>query len=104
MNRFVELCSTTPARMFGLFPRKGTIAVGSDADIVVFDPDKSATLGVKTLHMKVDYNPYEGRTVQGAPTKVISNGKVIIDGDRFVGQKGGGRFLRRGPSQAPAGL
>jgi dihydropyrimidinase len=104
MNRFVELCSTTPARMFGLFPRKGTIAVGSDADIVIFDPDKPATLSVKTLHMKVDYNPYEGRTVRGTPSKVISRGTVIVDGDRFVGQKGAGRFLRRGPSQAPAGL
>jgi dihydropyrimidinase len=104
MNRFVELCSTTPARMFGLFPRKGTIAVGSDADIVVFDPNRQATLGVKTLHMKVDYNPYEGRTVQGSPTAVICGGEMVIDGDRFVGKKGGGRFLRRGPSQAPAGL
>jgi dihydropyrimidinase len=104
MNRFVELCATTPAKMFGLFPRKGTIAVGSDADIVVFDPNRSATLSAKTLHMKVDYNPYEGRTVQGSPSFVISNGQVIVDGDAFVGSKGGGRFLRRGPSQAPAGL
>jgi dihydropyrimidinase len=104
MNRFVELCSTTPARMFGLFPRKGTIAIGSDADIVVFDPNRRATLSVKTLHMKVDYNPYEGRTVQGSPTAVICGGEIIIDGDQFVGKKGAGRFLRRGPSQAPQGL
>jgi dihydropyrimidinase len=104
LNRFVEVCSTTPARMFGLFPRKGTIAVGSDADIVVFDPTRSTTLGVKTLHMKVDYNPYEGTTVQGTPATVICNGQVVIDGDRFVGRKGAGRFLRRGPSLAPAGL
>jgi dihydropyrimidinase len=104
MNRFVELCSTTPAKMFGLFPRKGTIAVGSDADIVVFDPNRKTTLGVKTLHMKVDYNPYEGRTVQGAPAAVIVNGQVVVDGDKFVGKKGSGRFLKRGPSQAPAGL
>jgi dihydropyrimidinase len=104
LNRFVEVCSTTPARMFGLFPRKGTIAVGSDADIVVFDPNRSTTLGVKTLHMKVDYNPYEGTTVQGAPATVICNGQVVIDGDRFVGRTGAGRFLRRGPSLAPAGL
>src|SRR3954467_4792512 len=104
MNRFVELCPTTPARMFGLFPRKGTIAVGSDADIVIFDPNRSATLGVETLHMKVDYNPYEGRVVQGSPSTGISNGQVIIEGDRFVGRKGAGRFLRGGPSQPPAGL
>jgi dihydropyrimidinase len=104
LNRFVEVCSTTPARMFGLFPRKGTIAVGSDADIVVFDPNRSTTLGVKTLHMKVDYNPYEGTTVQGTPATVICNGQVVIDGDRFVGRTGAGRFLRRGPSLAPAGL
>jgi dihydropyrimidinase len=98
LNRFVELCSTTPARMFGLFPRKGTIAVGSDADIVVFDPELEQTLGVKTLHMRVDYNPYEGTRVTGAPSAVISNGNVIIDGGRFVGKKGAGRFLKRGCS------
>src|ERR687895_526933 len=88
MNRFVELCSTTPAKMFGLFPRKGTIAVGSDADLVVFDPNRRATLGVKTLHMNVDYNPYEGRTVQGGPSEVICGGNVVIEGNKFVGQKG----------------
>ena len=104
MNRFVELCSTTPARMFGLFPRKGTVAVGSDADLVVFDPNASTTLSVKTLHMNVDYNPYEGRTVKGAPSAVVSGGEVIVDGDLFVRKKGAGRFFSRGPSQAPAGL
>ncbi|HET7694466.1 MAG TPA: dihydropyrimidinase [Vicinamibacterales bacterium] len=104
LNRFVELCSTTPAKMFGLFPRKGTIAVGSDADIVIFDPKKTQRLGVKTLHMRVDYNPYEGTVVEGAPSVVISQGKVIVEGDRFVGAKGAGRFVKRGPSLAPAGL
>ena len=104
MNRFVELCATTPAKMFGRVPRKGTIAVGGDADIVVFDPNRSATLSVKTLHMKVDYNPYEGRPVHGSPSHVISGGNVIVDGDAFVGRKGAGRFLKRGPSQAPSGL
>jgi dihydropyrimidinase len=104
LNRFVELCSTTPAKMFGLFPRKGTIAVGSDADIVVFDPHAEQTLGVKTLHMRVDYNPYEGTRVTGAPSTVIANGAVIIENGKFVGRKGAGRFLKRGPSLAPSGL
>src|SRR4026209_2231416 len=83
LNRFVELCSTTPAKMFGLFPRKGTIAVGSDADIVVFDPKKKQTLGATTLHMRVDYSPYEGTVVEGARAFVISQGNVIIEGDKF---------------------
>jgi dihydropyrimidinase len=100
LNRFVELCSTAPAKMFGLFPRKGTIAVGSDADIVLFDPRRTQTLGVNTLHMKVDYNPYEGRTVQGSPSMVIAGGKVIVEDGKFVGKKGDGRFLKRGHSMA----
>ena len=74
LNRFVELTSTSPAKIFGLFPRKGTIAPGSDADIVIFDPTKTMRLGVKTLHMKVDYNPYEGREVTGVTETVISRG------------------------------
>jgi dihydropyrimidinase len=86
--------------MFGLFPRKGTIAVGSDADIVLFDPRRTQTLGVNTLHMKVDYNPYEGRTVQGSPSMVIAGGKVIVEDGKFVGKKGDGRFLKRGHSMA----
>jgi dihydropyrimidinase len=89
-----------PAKMFGLFPRKGTIAVGSDADIVVFDPEKHQTLGVKSLHMRVDYNPYEGTVVHGAPTHVISRGDVVIENDRFVGKRGAGQFVKRGPSLA----
>ena len=79
MNRFVELTSTSPAKIFGLFPRKGTIAPGSDADIVVFDPNRTITLRARTLHMKVDYNPYEGRNVTGATDTVLSRGKVVID-------------------------
>jgi dihydropyrimidinase len=102
LNRFVELCSTSPAKMFGLFPRKGTIAVGSDADIVLFDPERKQTLGVKTLHMKVDYNPYEGTTVQGSPSAVIAGGKVIVEDGKFVGKKGEGKFLKRGQSLAPS--
>ena len=95
LNRFVELTATSPARIFGLFPRKGTIAPGSDADIVIFDPEKQVRLSAGTLHMKVDYNPYEGREVTGATDTVMSRGRIIIDGGRFTGRVGGGSFLRR---------
>jgi dihydropyrimidinase len=95
LNRFVELTSTSPAKIFGLFPRKGTIAPGSDADIVIFDPEKKVRLSQKTLHMKVDYNPYEGREVVGVSDTVISRGRVIIDGGKFVGRTGSGSFIKR---------
>ena len=95
LNRFVELTSTSPAKIFGLFPRKGTIAPGSDADIVVFDPEKKVRLSAKTLHMKVDYNPYEGREVVGATDTVISRGRVVVDGGKFVGRAGSGSFIKR---------
>ena len=97
LNRFVELTSTAAAKMFGLFPKKGTIAVGSDADIVIFDPEKKTTLAAKTLHMKADYNPYEGRSVTGVTETVLSRGKVIIDGGKFTGKAGAGSFLKRDP-------
>src|SRR3954465_7817131 len=99
LNRFVELTSTSPAKIFGLFPRKGTIAPGSDADIVVFDPEKTLRLGVKTLHMRVDYNPYEGREVTGATDTVVSRGKVVIVAGKFSGKAGAGLFLKRNPRQ-----
>jgi dihydropyrimidinase len=95
LNRWVELTSTSPAKIFGLFPRKGTIAPGSDADIVVFNPDRTQVLSVKTLHMNVDYNPYEGRVVQGVSETVISRGNVIVKDEKFVGRHGGGSFLKR---------
>jgi dihydropyrimidinase len=95
LNRFVELTSTSPAKIFGLFPRKGTIAPGSDADIVIFDPEKKQRLSAKTLHMKVDYNPYEGREVTGVTDTVISRGRVIVDNGSFTGRAGAGSFLRR---------
>ena len=95
INRFVELTSTSPAKIFGLFPRKGTIAPGSDADIVIFDPEKTTTLSVHSLHMKVDYNPYEGRQVTGVTETVISRGRVVIDNGRFVGRAGAGAFIKR---------
>ena len=97
LNRFVELTSTSPAKIFGLFPKKGTIAPGSDADIVIFDPNKKHVLSAKTHHMKVDYNPYEGREVTGRVETVLSRGRVIIENDRFVGKTGAGSFLKRKP-------
>lgn len=97
LNKFVDLVSTTPAKMFGLFPRKGTIAVGGDADLVIFDPNAETTLSAKTLHMRVDYNPYEGHKVKGVPTVVLSQGKVIVENGTFTGRAGAGRFLKRKP-------
>src|SRR3954468_17276996 len=95
LTRFVELTSTSPARIFGLFPRKGTIAPGSDADIVIFDPEKKQRLGLSTLHMKVDYNPYEGREVTGVTDTVLSRGRLIIEDGKFTGKPGAGAFLKR---------
>ena len=95
LNRFVELTSTSPAKIFGLFPRKGTIAPGSDADIVIFDQNRKMTLSARTHHMNVDYNPYEGREVTGVADTVLSRGTVIIDNGRFVGRAGAGNFLKR---------
>jgi dihydropyrimidinase len=97
LNRFVELTSTSPAKIFGLFPRKGTVAPGSDADLVVFDPKKKLKLSAKTLHMKVDYNPYEGREVTGAAETVLSRGRVIVENGKFTGKAGAGSFLKRNP-------
>ena len=97
VNRFVELTSTSPAKIFGLFPRKGTVAPGSDADLVIFDREKKTTLSARTLHMKVDYSPYEGREVTGAAETVLSRGRVIVEGGRFVGGAGAGSFLKRKP-------
>jgi dihydropyrimidinase len=96
-NRYVELTSTSPAKIFGLFPRKGTIAPGSDADIVVFDPERKQTLSAKTLHMKVDYNPYEGREISGVSEVVLSRGRVIVEKGKFTGRAGAGSFLKRSP-------
>ena len=95
MNRFVEITSTAPAKIFGLYPHKGTIAVGADADLLVWDGDKRHTLSDKTLHMRVDYTPYEGREVIGAPTHVLSRGKVIIENGQYLGRKGDGKFVKR---------
>jgi dihydropyrimidinase len=96
LNRWIELTSTTPAKIMGMFPKKGTIAIGSDADIVVWDPKASQTISAKSHHMRVDYNPYEGRKVKGKAVTVLSRGEVIVEKDKFVGKKGRGKFIKRG--------
>ncbi len=95
VNRWVEICSTAAAKMFGLYPKKGTIAVGSDADIVIFDPNAKWTKSVEQHHMFVDYSVYEGLEVQGKVETVMLRGKVIVDGDEYVGEKGDGQYLKR---------
>src|SRR5580692_9113449 len=94
-NRFVQLVSTAPAKLFGLYPRKGTIAVGSDADIVIFDPNAEQVISAKTHHMRVDYSMFEGMKVKGVTKSVLSRGRVIIDNGTFTGKPGAGEFLRR---------
>jgi dihydropyrimidinase len=93
-NQFVALGSTNPAKLFGLFPRKGTIAAGSDADIVVWDPKAERTISAKTHHMNVDNNVFEGRKVKGRPRYVFSRGLKVADGDTFTGRKGHGIFQK----------
>ena len=100
VNRFVELVSTTPAKLFGLYPRKGTIAVGSDADLVIFDPKREHTISAKTHHMRVDYSMFEGIEVTGMPDVVLSRGRVLVEGDKFFGRPGQGEFIKRGASPA----
>ncbi|MCV7366827.1 dihydropyrimidinase [Mycolicibacterium duvalii] len=95
LRRMVDVFSTTPARLFGLFPRKGAIAVGSDADLVIFDPNGSTTISAETHHMKVDYSMYEGWTLRGAVRSVISAGRPVVVDGLFVGKHGAGRYLRR---------
>ena len=97
-NRFVEITSTNPAKIFGLYPRKGALAIGADADIVIWDPEKVHTISATTHHQNTDYNVYEGMEVQGYPDKVLLRGKVIVDGDQWLGERGAGRYLRRGPN------
>src|SRR5579872_3991446 len=99
VSRFVELVSTTPAKLFGLYPRKGTIAVGSDADLVIFDPNRKHTISAKTHHMRVDYSMFECIQVTGMPDIVLSHGKVVVDHDKFLGKPGQGEFLRRSTHQ-----
>ena len=95
LNRFVEIVSTAPARIFGMYPKKGTIAPGSDADIVVWDPKAEYTISAKTHHMRVDYSMFEGCKVQGNARQVFSRGELIVDQGQYVGRVGRGQYLRR---------
>jgi dihydropyrimidinase len=95
LNRFVEITSTTPARIFGLYPQKGEIAPGSDADIVLWDPNTSYTISASTHHMKVDYSMFEGFAVKGNATMVFSRGELIVEENQYRGKPGRGRYLKR---------
>ena len=95
LNRMVEVCCTNPAKSFGLYPQKGTLAVGSDADVVIWDPVATRTYGVAASHQRTDYNLYEGWELRGLPEKVFLRGNLLVDGDTWNGEPGGGQWLRR---------
>ncbi|WP_282697898.1 dihydropyrimidinase [Streptomyces sp. CC208A] len=98
-RRWIEIACATPARMFGLYPQKGTIAPGSDADVVIYDPHTAQTLSAETHHMNVDYSAYEGKTVTGQVETVLSRGEVVVDQRKYVGHAGHGAFVPRGLCQ-----
>jgi len=95
LNRLVELCCTNPAKAFGMYPRKGTVTVGSDADLAIWDPTAKKTMGQKTSQQRTDYNLYEGWEVTGWPTKVYVRGNLLVDGDTWNGEPGGGQWIKR---------
>src|SRR5882724_2083552 len=99
LNKYVEVACTNPAKIFGMFPRKGTIAPGSDADIVIFDPQQKHTLSAKTHHMNVDYSAYEGRKITGKVKTVLLRGQVVIDKGKCLVEKGYGKFIKRNKVQ-----
>ena len=100
LERWVETCSTTPARMFGMYPQKGIIAPGSDADILVWDPNKKTKIGINDKHhMNMDHSSWEGTEIDGKVDTVLSRGMVVIENDKFHGRKGHGKYIKRGLSQ-----
>lgn len=101
LHKFVDLVATNPAKIFGMFPQKGTLAVGADADIVVFDPERQHVISADTHHMNVDYSAYEGWEVTGKAETVILRGEVVVDDGRASVEPGFGRFLRRGRRSGP---
>jgi dihydropyrimidinase len=95
LNRFVEITSTAPARIFGMYPRKGAIAAGSDADIVLWDPNAEYTISAATHNMRVDYSMFEGFKVRGIARQVYSRGELIVENGKYLGKAGRGNYLRR---------
>ncbi|MEM7026063.1 MAG: amidohydrolase family protein [Pseudomonadota bacterium] len=106
LNRFVELCCTNPAKVYGLHPKKGTIAVGADADIAIWDPERKVQVEDGTTHDATGYTPYAGMTLTGWPVTVLSRGEVIIDDGDLKAERGRGRLLTRpaGPAAEPGGM
>ncbi|MFN8387957.1 MAG: amidohydrolase family protein, partial [Anaerolineales bacterium] len=98
-NQFVAYMSTNPAKIFGLYPRKGALLEGSDADVVIWDPEKKVNYGVAMSHQRTDYNLYEGWELTGYPEKVFLRGKLIVDGAEWKGKRGDGKFLKRGEGE-----
>ena len=96
LNRWVEICSVNPAKMFGLYPQKGAIAPGCDADIVIWNPEAEYNISVETHHMNIDYSMYEGKQIKGNAETVISRGEIIIENKRFIGKSGRGKYIKRG--------
>ena len=101
LQQWVATCCTNPARIFGLAPRKGDIAIGSDADLVVFDPYRRVELQARQLHQYTDYCPYEGFEVIGYPQHTISRGEIVVEDGEFVGRAGQGKFIMRSRPQLP---
>lgn len=95
INKFVDVCSTKPAKLFGLYPKKGSISVGSDGDITIIDPNKEVTIDINNLHYNCDYSLYEGKKIKGYPVYTISRGEIIFENEKFIGEKGRGEFIKR---------
>ena len=98
-NQFVALNSTNPAKIFGLYPRKGALLPGSDADLAIWDPEKQVKYGVAEAHQRTDYNLYEGWELKGYPEKVFLRGQMIVDGKNWLGKAGKGNFIKRNPGE-----
>ena len=95
IHQFVDLTSTRAAKLYGMFPRKGSVSVGADADLVIWDSDKDVTIAWENLHDNVGYSPYEGMKIKGWPKTVLSRGRVVVDGGELNAEKGSGEFIPR---------